>query len=109
MHRQLTRFFDIMSHSYWPERGGELRASINFVISGPGGGRWHVTAAPNGGEAGEGAAPRPALTVWTRSADSLCRLMMLQVSIVGAMVRGEMLAWGNYGLGFKIPHLFVPT
>ncbi len=109
MQRQLTRFFNTMSHSYWPERGGDLRAGINFIVAGPGGGRWHVTAAPNGGEAGEGATPRPALTVWTRSAHSLCRLMMLQVSIVGAMVRGEMLAWGNYGLGFKIPYLFVPT
>ena len=109
MRRQITRFFNIMSHSYWPERGGDLRASINFVVSGPGGGRWHVTAAPNGGEAGEGAAAHPALTVWARSANALCRLMMLQVSIVGAMARGEMLAWGNFGLGFKIPRLFVPT
>jgi len=109
MHRQITRLLSIMSHSYWPERGGDLRASINFVVSGPGGGRWHVTAAPDGGEAGEGATPRPALTVWTRSANSLCRLMMSQVSIVGAMMRGQMLAWGNYGLGFKIPYLFVPT
>ena len=109
MRRQITRFFNTMSRSYWPERGGDLRASINFVVSGPGGGRWQLTVDPEGGSMSEGAAPRPALTVWTRSANSLCRLMMLQVSIIGAMVRGEMLAWGNLGLGFRIPHLFVPT
>ena len=109
MQRQITRLFNIMSHSYWPERGGDLRASINFVVAGPGGGRWHVTVAPDGGNAGAGAVPRPALTVWTPSAHALCRLLMIQVSPLGAIVRGQMLAWGDIGLGFKIPYLFIPT
>jgi hypothetical protein len=34
---------------------------------------------------------------------------MIQVGPVGAIVRGQMLAWGDIGLGFKIPYLFIPT
>lgn len=109
MHRQITRLLSIMSHSYWPERGGDLRASINFTVSGPGGGRWRMTVDPEGGSTDEGAATRPALTVWTPSAHALCQLLMIQVSPVGALMRGQMLAWGNLGLGFKIPYLFIPT
>lgn len=109
MHRQITRFFNIMSHSYWPERGGSLRTSVNFLAAGSGGGQWHVTLAPDGGGAGEGGASRPALTVWTPSAHALCRLLTIQIGPVGALLRGQMLAWGNIGLGFKIPYLFVPT
>jgi hypothetical protein len=44
-----------------------------------------------------------------RNTDVLCRLMMLQTSLVGAFARGQMLAWGNLSLGFRIPHLFIPT
>lgn len=109
MHRQLTRFLHLMSHSYWPERGGDVSASLNFIVAGPGGGRWYITMAPDGGSVGEGAHPHPALSVWTRNTDALCRLLMIQTSIVGAMARGQMLAWGDLRLGLRIPHLFIPT
>ncbi len=109
LHRQMTRFFNIMSHSYWPERGGDLRASLNFNVAGPGGGRWHLTLAPDGGSAGEGAAARPALTLWLANMDVLCRLMTLQIRPLGALLRGQMLAWGNIPLGFRVPYLCTPT
>ena len=109
LRRQITRFFHIMSHSYWPERGGDLRASIHFVVAGQSGGRWHLVLDPNGGRAGEGTMPRPTLIVWMRSADVLCRLMTFQINPAGALARGQMLAWGNIGLGFRLPYLLTPT
>jgi hypothetical protein len=106
---QMTRFFNVMSHSYWPERGGELRASVNFRVAGPGGGQWHIILAPDGGSANEGAASRPVLTLWFARMDTLCRLMTLQLQPMGALLRGQMLMWGNVRLGLRLSHLFTPT
>lgn len=108
-HRQMTRLFNIMSHSYWPERGGAIRASINFNVAGAGGGHWHLTLAPDGGACGESPAPRPALTLWLARLDTLYRLFTLQLRPGGALLRGQMLAWGNIALGLKIAYLFTPT
>ena len=109
LHRQISRFFNAMSHSYWPERGRTLRADINFVVARPGGGRWYLTVDTEGGATGESAARRPALTVWLRSPDALCRLLTIQISPVGALLTGQMFAWGSLSLGFRIPYLFTPT
>lgn len=42
VHDLLSRTFDYMPITYWPERGGDLRASIVFNMTGPGGGEWTI-------------------------------------------------------------------
>lgn len=107
--RQLTRFFNLLSHVYWPEHGGELRASINYTAAGAAGGRWHLTMSPDGGSGGEGHVGRPALRVWTPSAHTLLRIFTLQVGLKRAALTGQMVAWGNLRLGFRLPYLCLPT
>jgi hypothetical protein len=110
MRRQLTRFFcGLLSPCYWPERGGDLRATINWWVPGAGGGRWHVLINPQGGDAGEGWAKAETVTIWARNANALCRLFTLQVSPLRAALTGTMLAWGNVPLAFRLLRLFRPT
>ena len=109
LQRQITRFFHFMSLSYWPERGGDLRATVNFNAAGPGGGSWYVTMTPTGSEVGTGSARRATLTVWFRNADALCRAFTQQVSPLGALLTARAFAWGNLPLGFRLPWLFNPA
>jgi uncharacterized damage-inducible protein DinB len=108
LQRMITRFFVAqMSPSYSPARGGKLTAAVNFRAGHVG--RWHVSVSPAGGFGGEGTAPRAAFTMWTRSADVLCRLLTLQIGPWSAILRGQALAWGDPRLGLKLGYLFLPS
>ncbi|MCI0399565.1 MAG: DinB family protein [Chloroflexi bacterium] len=109
MQRQLTRFLHVVSCAYWPERGGDLEAGINFIVAGRGGGRWHVIVNPAGGSAGEGQVERPALTMWFPSPHACCSLFTLQVGRWRSLLTGRVVGWGDLSLGFKFPSLFTPT
>ncbi len=109
LNHMLTYLFHQVSHSYWVERGGNLRASINFYVSGVGGGRWHLTLAPDGGEGGAGWANSPALIVWSPNAHILCSIFAQQLRPLGAIFTGRLLGIGNLRLGFRLPGLVNPT
>jgi hypothetical protein len=105
MQRQITRFFNIMSHAYWPEHGGTLTTTINFRV-GLRGQSWYVTMAPDGGATGEGTVGNASLTVWTPTLSALCSLMTVQYPIWEAVIKGQLLAWGNVPLAFRLGYLF---
>jgi Mycothiol maleylpyruvate isomerase N-terminal domain len=109
MQRQITRFIHIMGYAYWPERGGALQTAINFVVAGPGGGRWHVALAPDGGRGGEGIAERATLALWFRTADIACRAFTFQLDPLGALLGRHVRVRGDLRLGLQFPRLFMPT
>jgi hypothetical protein len=109
MQRQLTRFFHIMSHSYWPERGGKLTAVINFNIRGSGGGHWHIRLDSDGGSVGKGQLERPSLTLHFANPDAFCSLFTVQLSPMRGLLTRKVFAWGNIPLAFKLSRLFAPT
>jgi hypothetical protein len=107
LHRQITRTFILMSHSYWPERGKNLIANLNFHVRNLG--NWYVTMNPQGGTYGEGLAEHPTITMWLSSPDVLCRFFSLELSPIQAVFTGKMLVSGNLLLGLRLPSLFIPT
>jgi hypothetical protein len=109
MQRQLTRFFQVMSHSYWPERGGDRTAVINFNIRGSGGGHWHIGLDSDGGSVGEGHLERPNLTLHFANPDAFCSLFTVQLSPMRGLLTRKVFAWGNIPLAFKLSRLFAPT
>ena len=109
MNRQLTRFMHIFSHAYWPERGGDLSAVLNFNIRGEGGGCWHVGLDQDGGFAGLGCVKQPTTTLYFSSPDAFCSALTLQLSPIKAVLTGKCFAWGNIPLAFKLAHLFTPS
>jgi hypothetical protein len=105
--RQLSRLLHLMALSYWPERGGALRAIVNFVI--PKRASWQLHLSPEGCEVRQGKGIRPSLIIWFRSMDTLCRALTLQISPIRAALTGQAFAWGNLPLLFRLEYLFNPT
>lgn len=109
MQRQLARFFHVLSHAYWPEKGQGMTAVINFNIRGEGGGHWHVRLADDGGGVGYGLVERPILTLHFADPDAFCSLFTAQLSPIQGLLKRKVFAWGNISLAFKLPYLFAPT
>jgi DinB superfamily len=109
LHHLITYLFHQVSHSYWVERGGDLRAVINFHVSGAGGGRWHLLLDPAGGHGGADWIARPSLIVWAFSANTVCSIVTEQVTPLNAILRGRLLGIGNLRLGLRLPDLLRPT
>jgi len=107
MRRQLTRFFHLLGLSYWPERGGDLYATIAINVKGQGGGSWHVRIGPEGGRGKIGRARTTDVTFTFASADLLCRLLTGQTRPWRHMVMGRMQVSGNLGLARRVPGLFA--
>jgi hypothetical protein len=109
LHRQLTRFFHLMSLAYWPERGGNLRAAVRLSAAGAASGSWTVTLGPEGSQLVESQQQRPQLRIWFRNADSLCRAMTFRLSPLRALLTVQAFAWGDLRLGFRLAWLFNPV
>jgi hypothetical protein len=109
LHRQLTRFFHLMSLAYWPERGGNLQTAVRLSAAGPGGGSWTLTLAPKGSHVMEGPRQQPHLRIWFRNADSLCQAVTFQLSPLRALLTAQAFAWGDLRLGFRLAWLFNPA
>ncbi|MCB8943668.1 MAG: maleylpyruvate isomerase N-terminal domain-containing protein [Ardenticatenaceae bacterium] len=106
LQRQITRFLHLMSLSYWPQRG-QMHTTINLVV--PRRASWHLRLSLEGCEAYEGKGERPSLTLWFRSLEALSRSFTLQASPLRAILTGQVLAWGNLSLAFRLNTLFDPT
>ena len=109
LHRQLTRFFHLMSLAYWPERGGNLQAAMKLSAAGPGGGSWVLTLAPTGSQVVEEPRQQPHLRIWFRNAHGLCRAVTFQLSPLRALLTAQAFAWGDLRLGFRLAWLFNPA
>ncbi|MCS6880402.1 MAG: saccharopine dehydrogenase NADP-binding domain-containing protein [Oscillochloridaceae bacterium] len=107
MRRQLTRFFHLLGLAYWPERGGDLYATIAINVEGQGGGSWHVRIGPEGGIGKIGRARTTDVTFTFASADLLCRLLTGQTRPWRHIVMRRMHVSGNLGLARRVPGLFA--
>jgi uncharacterized damage-inducible protein DinB len=109
MHRMLVRFFRLMALIYWPERGGNLDATVQFLIAGAGGGEWHVSIGPTGGQFGEGRSSKSQVTIWAANADAFCQWFTGGLSTYQAIFKRKLFVRGNPLLAKKLPYLFSPT
>ncbi|HEU4323548.1 MAG TPA: maleylpyruvate isomerase N-terminal domain-containing protein [Roseiflexaceae bacterium] len=107
--RMLAHFVRVMGFVYWPERGGNLRATIAIVVDGPHGGAWHVAIGPAGGVGLAGPAERADLTFRLRSPDSACRVFALDLELPRALLGRHLRLSGDLGLAARFPVLFTPT
>ena len=105
----LTQFLNQMAHSYWPERGGNLDVSVNIIIGGDHGGRWHVTMQPAGGTASVGIVSKANLTLRFRNAPTFCHVFTRQITPLRAIFTGRAFATGNLPLAFRLGYLLNPT
>ncbi len=109
MRRQLTRFMHMLGLTYWPERGGELHATVGFNIEGQGGGSWFVRVGPEGGTGKIGVARTTDVSFWFASADLFCKVITYQAPVWRAIALRRLRVGGNLRLARRLPALFAPT
>ncbi|WP_165774758.1 maleylpyruvate isomerase N-terminal domain-containing protein [Candidatus Viridilinea mediisalina] len=109
MRRQITRFVHLLGLNYWPERGGDLHATIAINIAGQGGGSWLIRISPSGGQGKIGRARTNDVTFSFNSADLFCRIMTFQSSAWRPLLLRRLRVAGQLGLARRVPHFFMPT
>jgi hypothetical protein len=104
----LSQAFALMPMFYWPEKGGQLKASYLFDLEGQGGGQWWV--AIDGGEctSGEGLPERTDCTFSTRPAYWM-DLQTKELNPLWALLSRRLRLKGKMGLALKLDKLFAIT
>ena len=107
-HEALSQAFAIMPLFYWPEIGGDLRATYLFDLEGEGGGQWWV--AIEGGEctSGEGLPAQTDCRFRTRPAYWM-DLQTKELNPLWALLSRRLRIGGKMGLALKLDKLFAIT
>lgn len=108
MRRQLTRLFHILGRVYWPERGGDLRATLAYTAIGPGGGSWFVKIGPEGGHGRIGVVRSFDVRLTFASPDLLCRTLTVQVNLLRELLFRRIKVEGKLRLARDLNKLFLP-
>ena len=108
VHDLLARTFDYMPVTYWPERGGSLKAAFVFNLTGPGGGTWTVQidgpncrsyeGRPEHASAELAASPKDWVDVMTKDLNPLWGFLTRRIRMKG-----------NFLLSLKLERLFEVT
>ncbi len=109
MRRQITRFVHMFGLAYWPERGGELNATVAINIKGQGGGSWVIRVNPEGGRGRIGVARTIDVNYTFASADLFCQVLTYQTQIWRQLLLRRLRVSGNLGLARRLPAFFMPT
>jgi hypothetical protein len=109
MRRQLTRFFMNMALVYWPERAGDLHATISFTVNGKGGGSWYISVAPELARAYMGKAEKSTVALTFASAELFCKALTYRTSLWRNVLLRRIRVSGDLGLARSFPRYFLPT
>jgi putative sterol carrier protein len=107
-HDLLARIFDYMPLTYWPERGGDLKASVLFNLTGSGGGTWTIEIDGPDCRSYEGRADRPTLELSATPADWV-DLTTKDLNPVWGFLSRRIRIKGNLLLSLKLDRLFEAT
>ena len=97
--------FDAMASRFQPSKATGLNATIQYDISGDGGGSWNAVIKDGTCQVNQGAATNPSLTIAMTSQDWLD---MLSGKLSGQMafMSGKLKLKGDMGLAMKVGSLF---
>ncbi len=108
VHDVLARTFDYMPMTYWPERGGDLRASIVFNMTGPGGGEWTIEIEGPDCRSYEGRPERANMEMIASPADWV-DLTTKSLNPIWGFLSRRLRIKGNPLLALKLEQLFEVT
>ncbi len=97
--------FDAMPARFLPDQAGDMRATIQFDLSGEGGGQWYVTIADRVLNVYTGQAPAPSLTMTTSAGDYLS-IINGELNPMAAFMQGKVRVKGDIPLLLKMQSLF---
>ncbi|MEP7357739.1 MAG: SCP2 sterol-binding domain-containing protein [Anaerolineales bacterium] len=97
--------FDAMPAHFKPEEAGDLNATVQFDLSGDGGGQWHAVLADGKLAVEPGPAADPSISLLTSAANFLA-LVNGELKPMPAFMTGKVKVKGNVGLLMKMQSLF---
>jgi putative sterol carrier protein len=97
--------FDAMPAHFKPEEAGDMNATVQFDLSGEGGGQWHARLADGKLTVEPGTAAQPNITIIT-SADNFLALVNGELKPMPAFMTGKVKVKGNVSLLMKMQSLF---
>ena len=101
----LDQAFHIMPLFYWPERGGDLRATYFFDLVGEGGGQWHLVIAEGQCTAQEGVPAKADVEFRTEPAYWI-DVQIKELNPLWAVFTRRLRIRGNRVLALKLEKLF---
>lgn len=97
--------FDAMPAHFKPEQAGDVEATVQFDLSGDGGGQWHAVVAGGQLSVQPGPASDPNATISATAADFLA-LANGDLKPMPAFMTGKIKVKGNTALLMKLQSLF---
>ncbi len=97
--------FQHMPDRFRPEKAGDLKAVVQFDLSGEGGGQWVVTIQEGTLEVQEGRVDNPTTTI-RMAADDYVALTQGKLNPVTAAMTGKIRVEGNMGVALRMQTLF---
>ena len=100
--------FNAMPGHFLPDQAGDLRATIQFDLSGEGGGQWYVTIADRTLSVNTGQASAPTLTLGASASDYVS-IINRELKPMQAFMQGKVRVRGDMPLLMKMQNLFSFT
>lgn len=97
--------FDAMPSHFLPDQAGDMQATIQFDLSGEGGGQWYAAIADRVLNVYAGQAPAPSLTLMTSAGDYLS-IINGELKPMAAFMQGKIRVKGDMPLLLKMQSLF---
>ena len=89
-----------------PEKAGSTKATIQFDLSGDGGGKWWIKIHEGTAESGKGDAPEPANLTLSAAAPDWVNIITGKHDGTAAFMQGKLKIKGDMGLAIKMQTLF---
>ena len=100
-----SELFAAMPTNFDAGAAGDMNATIQFDLSGTGGGTWAVAVADGKCSVNDGAAASPTLTI-AMEADDFMALTKGELNPMSAFMSGKIKLQGDMGLAMKFQSLF---
>jgi putative sterol carrier protein len=100
-----TLVFETMPQFLNKDKAAGVNATIQFDLSGDGGGQWWVKIADGEASSGQGTAENPNLTLLADAQDYV-KISLGQLDGTAAFMQGKLKIKGDMGLAIKMQSLF---
>ena len=97
--------FDAMESRFLPEQAGDMKATIQFDLTGEGGGKWNAVVADRTLSVQPGSAASPSM-VFTTSADDFVAIINGEMNAMSAFMKGRVRLKGDMAVAMKLQNLF---
>ncbi len=102
----IQQVFDLLPQYFRPEKARDVRAVVQFHITGPGGGDWVVRVDQGRLTVESGASQEPADLTVTVSAEHYWALLRGEMDPLAAYMRGRLRIAGDLKLAYRLQDLF---